>query len=1133
MKSPLCFLCFVMIFLSSACWIVSVHAASETSPCTSYDTAYKSAVDAYSIALEAVQKAEVLYRKAIPGSFPIPSNLKHLAEEYDSEPDAFFNKLKEGMAVHPNMPTRTSAFLNGWLDIMDMAAANQAKIDTQAAYDSAVTALAAAQKALQDCQGTPVVTIYCERGAKCKMIPGVQGNPKAHYVFECPDEINWILGINIDCPGTWWGCDGVNKCPRSSDHVNRTCKENSWHSRKIRLNGQEYTEKYVEKCPQGDYSGVTCPNAANHVGSGESVVAKYVDSQGNPVDPSSVTRNCGHSLSANGDHSLQASCDTDPSCIATNFYACQSHTHAYPSDAPNCPRCNRPAVTSTPGPNPRLPHMVTCSTCDGRYFSCDEESIERHQTRTCWRCGVAYTGCTRTRNLCPGEGVHIDEALPLRCSNPYGGSGTCIYGHVVGSNADEHKTTCSTHGDYWSCNQGHNDRHRSRTCTRCSQSYQNCGNYSSACQDVYWHTERTITTDSDSEGNDDNGYIIGDCGHTFTRSQWYRHQSHTCRETNSQGQRCIAGRKFTCLPHTHAYRSTTTTNDPYVTGECDHTYRQSQASNHEWVETCPQTNNRGQQCSGGNYYECRPHAHTYGSTSTSSVNNDNGDDTENVPSAPSAPPPPSVSYEPCGIHTTGTTGSHSWVTCPTNSSGQNCSSGGYYACQSHRHSYPTTTTHEPCGIHTTGTSGSHSWVTCPTNSSGQNCSSGGYYACQSHRHSYPTTTTHEPCGIHTTGTSGSHSWVTCPTNSSGQNCSSGGYYACQSHTHSYPSPPSVSYHICGIHTTNIGGSHRWVTCPTNSSGQNCSSGGYYACQSHTHSYPSPPPSVTYERCGIHTTGTSGSHSWVTCPTNSSGQNCSSGGYYACQSHTHSYPSPPAPAVVCPANSWTGCRGTVSHATTCAAGHTYYSCNASAAASHSQHEAPTRPCGHLQSSSGNHSRVSCPTNSSGQNCSSGYSYACQSHTHSYPSSETNSSENTSTVPTIYCSGCWQVVNSASEHETTCGQGHTYYGCNSYYVGQHSGHNSSGNNSSGNNSSSNNSSGNNSSSNNSSGNNTSGNNSSSNNSSGNNSSGNNTSAVVCPANRWTGCGGTSSHATTCGRGHTYYTCNSNAVAAHGWH
>ena len=354
--------------------------------------------------------------------------------------------------------------------------------------------------------------------------------------------------------------------------------------------------------------------------------------------------------------------------------------------------------------------------------------------------------------------------------------------------------------------------------------------------------------------------------------------------------------------------------------------------------------------------------------------------------------------------------------------------------------------------------------------------------------------TYEPCGIHTTGTPGtpdSHHWVTCPTNSSGQNCSSGGYYACQSHRHSYPSTPSVSYHVCGIHTTNVGGSHRWVTCPTNSSGQNCSSGGYYACQSHRHSYPSPPaPAVVCP-----------ANSWTGCRgTVSHATTCPAGhSYYSCNPEAvsaHSGHTAPAP-VVCPANSWTGCGGTSSHATTCGRGHTYYTCNSSAVSSHSGHN-----------SSGNNSSSN---NSSSNNSSSNNSSSNNSSSNN--SSANNSSSNNSTVTLIYCSGCWQVVSSASQHQTTCGQGHSYYGCNSYYVSQHSSHSSSSNNSSSNNSSANNS--------------------SSNNSSSNNSSGNNSPVIVCPANRWTNCGGTVSHATTCGRGHSYYTCNPNAVRAHSWH
>ena len=97
MKSPLCFLCFAMIFLSSACWIVSVHAASKTSPCTSYYTAYQSVVDAYNTALEKMQRIQVAIAKVLPGQ-SVPDELKHLEDEYDSDPTGFYKTL-EGMGV--------------------------------------------------------------------------------------------------------------------------------------------------------------------------------------------------------------------------------------------------------------------------------------------------------------------------------------------------------------------------------------------------------------------------------------------------------------------------------------------------------------------------------------------------------------------------------------------------------------------------------------------------------------------------------------------------------------------------------------------------------------------------------------------------------------------------------------------------------------------------------------------------------------------------------------------------------------------------------------------------------------------------------------------------------------------------
>ncbi len=101
------------------------------------------------------------------------------------------------------------------------------------------------------------------------------------------------------------------------------------------------------------------------------------------------------------------------------------------------------------------------------------------------------------------------------------------------------------------------------------------------------------------------------------------------------------------------------------------------------------------------------------------------------------------------------------------------------------------------------------------------------------------------------------------------------------------------------------------------------SGSFYECQPHQ----------TFA-CG-HTdlTANSYSHRSETCPTDSNGQSCEYGSFYACSPHTHAYP-----AIVCGAASWTRCTAAVSssteHQTACSnCSQSYWSCNLSAVAWH--------------------------------------------------------------------------------------------------------------------------------------------------------------------------------------------------------
>ncbi|MDE0482872.1 MAG: hypothetical protein OXI67_09860 [Candidatus Poribacteria bacterium] len=108
-----------------------------------------------------------------------------------------------------------------------------------------------------------------------------------------------------------------------------------------------------------------------------------------------------------------------------------------------------------------------------------------------------------------------------------------------------------------------------------------------------------------------------------------------------------------------------------------------------------------------------------------------------------------------------------------------------------------------------------------------------------------------------------------------------------------PTPaPTPSYHTCGVHETSVSGTH---------SAAGCGVSGHYVCDGSDHSLQA--------SCTV---------------TNASGQSCTVTSFYACQSHTHVYPAPPA--ISCGRS---GCTETVSsstaHQVTCSAGHQYWSC----------------------------------------------------------------------------------------------------------------------------------------------------------------------------------------------------------------
>ena len=206
----------------------------------------------------------------------------------------------------------------------------------------------------------------------------------------------------------------------------------------------------------------------------------------------------------------------------------------------------------------------------------------------------------------------------------------------------------------------------------------------------------------------------------------------------------------------------------------------------------------------------------------------------------------------------------------------------------------------------------------------------------------------------------------------------------------------------------------------------CGLHSYFACQ---------PPSSTQTDFHTYATLPCGTHSGRLCTVPAAhtelrqcprrnGNSCTIGTFYACDPHTHQYPTP-TPTVRC-GNSWTGPGACIydrvisgtdpneHRSSACDAGHTYWTCNSTVNVSNWEN---------------NHRTRTCPRRN-GNSCTIGTFYACDPHTHQYPTP----------TPTVRCGNSWtgpgaciydRVVSSSStEHQSSpCSAGHTYWTCNS--------------------------------------------------------------------------------------------------------
>ena len=359
MRSRTTFLtnCLVGVTLFSLmCILVHVRAADQNSSnCESLLMDYLEKTDAFLNARETLERAHVVRAKAVDQD--IPPNYKELEDEYDSNNNDSFQNLIDGLGSQ--LPAVISSIhdFNNFFNIVELLLA------AQTAYDSALAAQNAAEIAFANCQGQQIVTIWCERGNNCKLPPGMQGNSRAHKIYDCPNKVmtRKLIKIKINCDGEWWICDGVNRCPRSLEHVDE------------------------------DDGTATTPSTPIYYACGthETTVS------GN--HESAVCGTSGHYECDNSEHVL-FTCPTNPdnqdqTCDYGTYYSCSPHDHSYPSvdNTPNCSSCTDGCSSC----------LVTCAV-GHTYDPSVAYDVNQHRTRTCSldTCVQTWQNCVSSTPIC-------------------------------------------------------------------------------------------------------------------------------------------------------------------------------------------------------------------------------------------------------------------------------------------------------------------------------------------------------------------------------------------------------------------------------------------------------------------------------------------------------------------------------------------------------------------------------------------------------------------------------------------------------------------------------------------------------------------------------------------------------------
>ena len=459
-----------VILLSSA--VAEVAPPSNSgSACTSYLTDYLEKTDAFEDARDSLVRAKVATAKASPTG-NVPPEWSEFEAEYDANTNDYFSNLKVGLTTHPNSPSNITGLLTGLSQSSHQLQLMQVEAAAAVAYDAALAAQEAAERALAQCQGMSIVTIWCERGALCNMTPGVSGNPRAHYVSDCPDEVEGAFNLNVGCPGSgWWKCDGKNVCPRSSDHV-VPCKGGCGD-----LVGPDRVERYHLRLCESNMAFIGCGQRYRSCSATDKALHAFNGGRCAQLPPVVVRVRgaCGDIYDANSS-SAHSHRPINFSCGSHRYFACQppsqteTQRHAY-QRLPCGNHSGRPCKASS-----RHTTSVSCPQNNGRdcnlgsYYPCSKHSHVYPSANT----------NTNNNGVTGNAGNAGNSSQTVSC-----GRSACT--DSVSSSTEHRVGPCSAcSASYWSCGSSatwSENQHRTRTCRRsgCGNTWQRCTSSTPSC----------------------------------------------------------------------------------------------------------------------------------------------------------------------------------------------------------------------------------------------------------------------------------------------------------------------------------------------------------------------------------------------------------------------------------------------------------------------------------------------------------------------------------------------------------------------------------------------------------------------------------------------------------------------------